>query len=398
MNVYSAGRTHSDPKMVDMADRSGQNNFLLSFAYKEVQKFAKYFCQQSSRKLIIDSGAFTAWTKGDVIDLDEYAESCKEIMSIAQCPVAFISLDVIAGSKDENSRPDEAEFERACEASWKNYAKLRKAGIPVIPTFHQYDDFRWLYLMLEETDYIALSPRKNGGDQDFKIEWLEKVFGGIDLDIKVHGLGVTQSEAMENFPFYSVDNTVWIQASKGIFRFFDGRRVQQISQDEWRNPKPGKEYKWDDGADAIAEAHEHYRPSGGNYHFMTRALEADARLQRFLTQLWQERGFPRGDVVAHSHSSHTTRCHLCNSASLYAEARRVGDWRKVADRRGMDPEYVGWAVHLAAQTAIWQKYHRGEISPQALADKLWHTMWDGQYDFFVQDEWEASRAGKEIER
>jgi hypothetical protein len=126
---------------------------------------------------------------------------------------------------------------------------------------------------------------------------------------------------------------------------------------------------------------------------MTRALEVDAKLQGFLTMLWGERGFPGGEVVSHHHSS-STNCHLCLSASLYADFRRTGDYRKVAERREMDPEYVGWAVRLAIQTILWQRYRRGELVPQALTDRLWHTMWDGQYDFFVQDEWEAEQAGK----
>jgi hypothetical protein len=393
MNVYSASRTESSvEKMARMAEKSGQNNFLLSFFDKAAQQFARHFCKQPHHKMIIDSGAFSAWTKRKPLEVGDYIKFCKEIISIAKCPVLFISLDEIAGAKDESSRPDPEEFEKACEKSWTNYEKLRDAGIPAIPTFHQYDDFKWLYRMAGEADYIAVSTRKDGSGQDFKTEWLEQVFAGIGFDKKVHGLGVCKSETMENFPFHSVDNTVWLNASKGIFRYFDGRRARPIQQDEWRNPRKGKVYEWDDGTDAITEAQKYYRPSGGNYHFMTRALEADAKLQGFLTMLWGERGFPGGEVVPHHHSTNTT-CHLCISASLYADFRRARDYRKVAERRGMDPKYVGWAVHLAAQTALWQKYRRGEIFPQALADRLWHTMWDGQYDFFVQDEWEADQAG-----
>jgi hypothetical protein len=392
MNVYSASRTESSvEKMAAMAEKSGQNHFLLSFFDKAAQRFARHFCQQRHHKMIIDSGAFSAWTKQKPVDIGDYIEFCKEITLTAKCPVLFISLDEIAGARSESRTPDQEEFEKACEKGWANYEKLRDAGIPAIPTFHQGDDFKWLYRMVGETDFIALSTRKDGRDQDFKTEWLEQVFAGIGFDIKVHGLGVCKSDTMENFPFYSVDNTVWLNASKGIFRYFDGRHARPIPQDEWRNPKKGKSYKWDDGTDAIAEAQKYYRPSGGNYHFMTRALEVDARLQRFLKMLWQERGFPSGEVVKHDHSG-DVNCHLCISASLYADASRDG-WQTVAERRGLNPEYVAWAVNLAAQTAHWQRYRRGELGPQALADKLWHTMWDGQLNL-AHLEWEETHAGK----
>jgi hypothetical protein len=86
--------------------------------------------------------------KNKPIDLDAYISFCQAIKDMAECPVEFISLDVIAGSKTEDFRPSNEFFQEACEQSWKNFIKMRKAGIEAIPTLHQFDDddyeFGWL--------------------------------------------------------------------------------------------------------------------------------------------------------------------------------------------------------------------------------------------------------------
>jgi hypothetical protein len=389
MIVYSAGSPPPKKHRLQIEQQSGQSNLLLSYAYKECQAAAVEFCQQPQRKLLIDSGAFTAWTDNKVVNLDEYISFCQNIKDTAKCPVEFISLDVIAGSKNEDFRPDEAVFQAACEQGWKNFVKMKKAGIVAIPTLHQFDDddndFGWLQRMIGEAEYIALSPRKrNGGDTDYKLEWLRKIFTeAAGLGKRFHALGVAQEDVMEDFPFFSADNTMWTRSSKGLFCYFDGRRIRRIPKAEWQNPIPGKDYSCDDGTDAIAKANASYS-SKGNYGFITHALEADAKLSRFLTQLWAERGLPDGKVVPHENHSGTI-CHLCASAELYSQFRRLGDWRLVAKQSGQDQGYVNWAVQLGRQTDLWQQHHSGKLDTQNLAELLWYQGWDKQLNYFDRE-------------
>ena len=162
------------------------------------------------------------------VSLEEYIAFCRELKEIAQCPIAFMSLDKIAGSRVEGRLPTEKQTEEACETSWKYYRQLRAAGIEAIPTFHQFEDPKWLFQFLNDgIDYIALSPRKSGVSTADKVEWLGHVFKEVGIDTKVHGLGVAGSEAMESFPFYSIDSSSWLQGSNGTFRYFDGRRVDR---------------------------------------------------------------------------------------------------------------------------------------------------------------------------
>ncbi len=372
MLVYSAGSVEVE-RLERMADDSGQNNFLFTFANPAARKCARHFSLQPHRKLIVDSGAFTVWNQDDEpISLEHYISFCKELTQSAKCPVTFMSLDVIPGSKTDGPTPDQSAA--ACQEGWDNYKTMRAAGVNAVPTFHEFDDFDWLFQMLNHTDHIAVSPRKSGVSREQKLEWLGKLFSAVGIDTKVHGLGIANSEAVESFPFYSVDNRAWLQGKNGDFRFFDGRRIEALTQEDWRNPSGEK--RWDDGTDAVAEAQKHYCPPGtsdGNFYFMMRALHADARLQHFLNLLWQRRGFDPGESLDTG-----SAYHLDLSDTLYKDAVASGSWRKVAEVRGVDPEYVQWAVNLARETAEWQSYVRGEIPLELLSDRLAWGMWDGQ--------------------
>ncbi len=78
-------------------------NFLFTFAHGDARKCAEHFCEQPDRRLLIDSGAFTDWSKGKFdpktngIRLGKYIAFCKEIQRRAKCPVKFIALDIPLG-------------------------------------------------------------------------------------------------------------------------------------------------------------------------------------------------------------------------------------------------------------------------------------------------------------
>ena len=376
MLVYSAGSVQV-PRMVKMADQSGQNNFLFTFHGGGSRRCAEHFCKEPHRNLVIDSGAFSVWNSGKKkkikISVKAYIDFCRKLIKAAECPLTFVSLDVIAGSKEDGLIPTPEQSEVACKEGWENYMTMRAAGISVIPTFHEFDDPKWLFMYLRETDHIAVSPRKRGVSQELKIEWLASVFAETGLDTKVHGLGIAGSEAMENFPFFSVDSRAWLQGANGNFRYFDGRRSRSLTPDEWQ--KSSDEHIWDDGTDACSEARREYheRGTGGNFHFMMRALEADVRLQNFVSLLWNRRG-----VYPNLTPALGTAYHLELSDRLHSEARIAGNVQLLAERRRLDLEYVEWAVSLATQTAHWQAFQRGEIPLEALADRVGWKMWDEQ--------------------
>src|SRR5262249_19631321 len=109
-------------------------------------------------KIMIDSGAYTAWSRGGPpIDLGDYIEFLK--CNDWHC---CISLDVIAGQDAQREWRSER-MEQAANQSYQNYARMRDAGLDPIPTFHQDEDFTWLdKYRADGADYIAIAPHDGG--------------------------------------------------------------------------------------------------------------------------------------------------------------------------------------------------------------------------------------------
>lgn len=143
--------------------------------------------------VILDSGAYTAYNKGMVIDIDEYASFIKKNQSIF---VNYFNLDVINDSK----------------RSYWNWQYLRSCGIETIPVYHMITgEEHYLKKYLKQTDYIALGAIANLKTEQRRIG-LSRIWNTYLLDeqgnpkIKVHGLGLTDTELMTSYPWYSVDS------------------------------------------------------------------------------------------------------------------------------------------------------------------------------------------------
>ena len=148
------------------------------------------------KKIFLDSGAFSAWTKGVEIDIDEYIAFIKEHKKL----IAHYSV------LDEIGNP---------KKTLANQKYMEKKGLSPIPCFHYNEDEKYLQLYVEEYDYISL-----GGMVPIstnKLEpWLNKVWARYLIDkrgfpkVKVHGFGMTIIKLMRIYPWYSVDSVSWL--------------------------------------------------------------------------------------------------------------------------------------------------------------------------------------------
>ena len=156
--------------------------------------------------ILLDSGAFSAWSRGQRIDLDDYVDFVKANQHlIDRC----VNLDVIPGNFGNREWRPEA-IEAAATASYANQQKMKEAGLNPLPVFHQDEDFRWLDKYLEDgEDYICLSASQSAR-RDEKLTWLRKCSEvlcpqGRPL-VRTHGLGETSTLICHQFPFTSVDS------------------------------------------------------------------------------------------------------------------------------------------------------------------------------------------------
>ncbi len=165
--------------------------------------------------LILDSGAFSAWTKKVNIDIDEYADFCLANLDAID---HIVNLDVIPGAP--GIRNTAKDIQNSVQKGWENYEHMLSRGIPkekLIHIFHMDEDFEWLTRIADSMDYIGLSPA-NDRTTAQKIEWLDQCMeyicpGDGMPRVKFHGFAVTSIRIMKRFPWYSVDSTSWLMAA-----------------------------------------------------------------------------------------------------------------------------------------------------------------------------------------
>lgn len=164
--------------------------------------------------LMIDSGAFTVWNKGESIDLDAYISFCKEHIDVLD---VIVALDVIPGKPGKKHTRENVD--KSCAQGWENYKKMIKGGLPVekvVPVFHQGDDFTWLRKYVTEgVPYIGISPANDRTSHQRQM-WLDNCMPfvcnqkGMPI-VKFHGFAVTSIPLILRYPWYSVDSASWLK-------------------------------------------------------------------------------------------------------------------------------------------------------------------------------------------
>jgi hypothetical protein len=142
--------------------------------------------------ILLDSGAWSAYTQNLTIDLDEYMQFIYDHKPLL---TSYINLDVI----DKG------------EASYQNWVTMRAEGLDPMPVWHVYTDERYLKRYMKKSEYVGIGDvAKMPTDQrtrTFDRLWPELEKSGV----KFHGLGVTAPKLIAQYPWHSVDSTSWVK-------------------------------------------------------------------------------------------------------------------------------------------------------------------------------------------
>lgn len=218
-NLYLAG---SYSKMVDeKLQEMGVNRLASQLNDRSLlERWITYIREVEHRKLFVDSGAFSAHTKGKELDVDEYIEYLNARQG---CFEVIAQVDKIPG--EFGKKKTREQLLEAPELSWENYLYMRDKVIDynnLTPIFHQGEDFKHLHRMLETTfdgehiPYIGISPANDVSTKE-KAKWFETVFRIIrdssNPNVKTHAFGMTSLDLLEQYPFYSADSTSWLMTS-----------------------------------------------------------------------------------------------------------------------------------------------------------------------------------------
>lgn len=160
---------------------------LVSFVF--LPEFLKFREHYRIREWVMDSGAYSAWTKGVSIELEEYADVCLELLGTDPMLTEVFALDVIGDWR----------------ASLKNCERLWAKGVPAIPTYHVGEPEDVLLGIARDYPKIAL-----GGAVGYKakLEWARQCFARV-WPKAIHGLGFGMERSVLSLPWHSVDATNW---------------------------------------------------------------------------------------------------------------------------------------------------------------------------------------------
>lgn len=268
---------------LNLLKEEGVENVLISYAFfKSPHKTRKIFGDYNPKNLILDSGAFSVWSKGDEVDINQYALFCKEMMGwFPQSNVYCVNLDVIPGRF--GTRPTFQQVQDSAVEGWINMEYLESQGLKVIPVFHQHEEFSVLDKLRAHTDYIGISPA-NDVSMPEKLNWLNEVFSIIKDTIKTHGFAVTSHKQLYAYPFFSVDSSSWTSPSRfGSIPIFN--ELLEMKVFKYRDKEAVKknwEYVKDMGIEKLG--------SNDWEHRIRLSIKSYLQLDRMANILWKKRG------------------------------------------------------------------------------------------------------------
>lgn len=268
---------------IDLLRQEGVENVLLSYAFfKSAYKTREMFGEYNPKNLIVDSGAFSVWSKGDSIDIDLYAQFCLDMLKLFPLSNVYcVNLDVLPGKFGQ--RPTFKQVEESASEGWNNMEYLESKGLKVIPVFHQHENFEWLEKIRHHTDYIGVSPA-NDVSMNEKLEWMNKVYSIIKDTVKTHGFAVTSTEQLYRYPLFSADSSSWTSPTRfgTIPIFADDLKMKVIKYKDKASVLKYWEYIKDWGIEKLS--------SDDWSHRIRLSIKSYLQLNVQATKLWEQRG------------------------------------------------------------------------------------------------------------
>lgn len=187
--------------------------------------------KSAMKEVMLDSGAFTAFTKGHKVELDDLIRTYDDVLRRLnpKLQVWLINLDVIPGAIDRPATPQE--FVEAIEKSEANYKVLKKRyGNRVIPVYHRTEGESQLMAVARMNDYVGVGfgPKTS---EEYRVAHAEEVLAILKpMGKTVHGLATTGYKMLKRAPFDTVDSATWlyVAAMGGVYALDDAGDLRSI--------------------------------------------------------------------------------------------------------------------------------------------------------------------------
>lgn len=204
-NQYMRGmRLYADLTPHEQEITHNLKHILESWHYVGKQRFVDAM-RANSAKVFLDSGAFSAYTLGVTLSVENYCNYIRTNQDIIRVEDGVLMASVLDGIGDPL-------------ATYRNQLEMEARGVKPMPCFHSGEDPRYLDYYVANYEYITLGGMVGGSVKQLQM-WLDRIWekhltdGSGRPKCKVHGFGITSRPLMDRYPWYSTDSSSWIQAT-----------------------------------------------------------------------------------------------------------------------------------------------------------------------------------------
>lgn len=207
-----------DPR--EKVARDGVKFYLESYHYIHKQSFVDKI-RADNTQVFLDSGAFSAFSKGVAVDLEAYCAYIKKNQDIILSEDGVLLASVLDGIGDPLQ-------------TYRNQLAMEALGVRPLPCFHYGEDERYLEHYIRNYSYITLGGMVPISTPQL-VHWLDRLWQRYLTDgsgkprLKVHGFGLTTQSLMDRYPWWSIDSSTWVQNAAMGYVFIPGYGSISIS-------------------------------------------------------------------------------------------------------------------------------------------------------------------------
>jgi len=177
-----------------MSCYSGQLlNILVAYPYLTADALAMLRNAGNRVRWVLDSGAFTAWKTGKIIDLDEY---CRCIESLPVAPWRYFVLDVVGDP----------------QRTRENYETMLRRGLNPVPIFTRGEKRAALDEYYKTSDVVGFGGLV-GTKASSRLAYVHSTVKA-NKGRRVHLLGFTQMDHIKALRPYMCDSSSWEAAKR----------------------------------------------------------------------------------------------------------------------------------------------------------------------------------------
>ena len=188
----------------EKAARLGVKHYLESYYYVGKRKRVDEI-RHAGAQIFLDSGAYSAFTLGTVVNLKAYCRYIRENDDIIAKEGGIACVSVLDSIGDPLQ-------------TWHNQQEMEKQGSTPLPCFHYGEDERYLEYYSTHYDYITLGGMVPISSLQL-LHWLDRIWTKYLTDpsgnpkVQVHGFGLTTKKLLERYPWTSVDSSSWVMSA-----------------------------------------------------------------------------------------------------------------------------------------------------------------------------------------